>query len=95
MLVLSNKGTDAFEPATWGTEIVIERRLKRVGGSSFKVFGRDDQGKQVTDTFTSATQVATIVDFFNIQGTQKFTSTKYYGSVSLILDLFQFPIRAL
>lgn len=78
-VVLSNAGQDAYNPDVWGSEIVIERQLRRVGGASFKVFGRapknagdrDSESAEwtrKTSIFTTAKDVEQIVDHFNIQG---------------------------
>jgi hypothetical protein len=63
----------------WGPEIVIERQLRRVGGASFKIFGRapknagdrDSESAEwtrKTSIFTTSKDVEQIVDHFNIQG---------------------------
>ena len=59
---LSNLGSDAFEPQTYGTEIVIERSIAKKGASTFKV--KNAFGKTVT---TQSKVVKLICEKFNIQ----------------------------
>ena len=77
-LTLSNEGTDAFEPNEWGTEIVIEKHLRRDGSSSVRLWGNGADGKITTKICTTMAEVHVIVDHFKIQG------------VSIIFFLFLF-----
>jgi len=67
-LTLSNEGTDAFEPNEWGTEIVIDKHLRRDGSSSVRLWGNGADGKITSKICTTMAQVHVIVDHFKIQG---------------------------
>ena len=43
---LSNRGSDAFEPRTYGTEITVERSIAKKGASTFKI--KNDRGKVIS-----------------------------------------------
>ncbi len=59
---LSNRGSDAFEPRTYGTEITVERSIAKKGASTFKI--KNDRGKVIS---TSSKVVRSICEKFNIQ----------------------------
>ena len=59
---LSNRGSDAFEPKTYGTEITIERSIAKQGPSTFKI--KNQWGKVVS---TSSKVVRSMCEKFDIQ----------------------------
>eukprot|EP00818_Percolomonas_sp_WS_P008954 CAMPEP_0117445174 /NCGR_PEP_ID=MMETSP0759-20121206/5651_1 /TAXON_ID=63605 /ORGANISM="Percolomonas cosmopolitus, Strain WS" /LENGTH=1096 /DNA_ID=CAMNT_0005237325 /DNA_START=191 /DNA_END=3481 /DNA_ORIENTATION=+ len=58
---LSNGGEDAYEPDTYGSRIVVVRRLSRTSTSSYKI--QDEDGHNVS---SSVKDLRKILDHFNI-----------------------------
>lgn len=60
---LRNRGPEAYKPKEYGPSIVVERRLTRDGGASYKL--KDHTGKKVVAT--TLNELNEILDQFNIQ----------------------------
>jgi len=59
---LRNRGPDAFKPEVYGPSIIVERRISRDGGTSWKL--KDAQGKLVSN---KKSELNLILEQFNIQ----------------------------
>lgn len=60
-LCICNQGLDAFKPNMYGEEIVIERVIRKNGGSSYKLISND--GRLIS---TKRSDLNTIVEHFNL-----------------------------
>lgn len=61
-LQLRNRGLDAYKPEVYGDSIIIERRISRDGGSSYKI--KSAKGKTIS---TKREELAAMCDHMNIQ----------------------------
>ncbi|KAF9389172.1 Structural maintenance of chromosomes protein 6 [Podila verticillata] len=61
-LQLRNRGLDAYRPEVYGDSIIIERRISRDGGSSYKI--KSAKGKTIS---TKREELAAMCDHMNIQ----------------------------
>ncbi|KAG0091325.1 Structural maintenance of chromosomes protein 6 [Podila epicladia] len=61
-LQLRNRGPDAYKPDVYGESIIIERRISRDGGSSYKI--KSSKGKTIS---TKREELTAMCDHMNIQ----------------------------
>ncbi|KAG0022937.1 Structural maintenance of chromosomes protein 6, partial [Podila clonocystis] len=61
-LQLRNRGPDAYKPEVYGESIIIERRISRDGGSSYKI--KSSKGKTIS---TKREELTAMCDHMNIQ----------------------------
>uniref|UniRef100_A0A915IM67 Rad50/SbcC-type AAA domain-containing protein n=1 Tax=Romanomermis culicivorax TaxID=13658 RepID=A0A915IM67_ROMCU len=61
-VILSNAGSDAFEPETFGRKIVVERKISKAGGGSYKM--KSESGNVVYEKRDHLTRM---LQHFNIQ----------------------------
>ena len=59
---LRNRGQDAYKPEVYGSTIIVERRLRAEGISSYKLRAKD--GKVISQKYAELQQIK---DQFNIQ----------------------------
>lgn len=62
LVTLRNRGSDAHQPDLYGERITIERRITRLGQSSWKVMGANGETHE-----TAKREVDRILDKFSIQ----------------------------
>ncbi|XP_071484690.1 structural maintenance of chromosomes protein 6-like [Diadema antillarum] len=61
-ITLRNRGDFAYKPKEYGDSIIVERKLRKEGGSTYKLMSSSE--KVIS---TKREELSSIVDFFNIQ----------------------------
>ena len=59
---LRNRGDDAYRPSEYGSSIIVERKLRKEGGTAYKL--KAASGKVIS---TKREELSHILDHFNIQ----------------------------